>query len=117
MWTRISPSPIGVNDGGQLAGFRLPGGGDLLERWRSLASGDKVPAPVVEASHVPTVFEPVVEQENLAQEVADAPVIVFNLKYALSYVHYKVNPINHDLPGTDFHDQDRLSGSAILSAG
>jgi hypothetical protein len=38
-----------------------------------------MPAPIIEAGNVPTMFETVVEQEDLAQEIANAEIIVFVL--------------------------------------
>jgi hypothetical protein len=65
-----------MQDGGQFTIFSFPSNSHLFERRGELASGDKMPAPVIEASHIPTVFEAVVQQENFAQKVADAKKIV-----------------------------------------
>ncbi|MFO7681269.1 MAG: LamB/YcsF family protein, partial [Chloroflexota bacterium] len=67
---------VRMRDGGQVAIFGFPAGRDLFERRGDLAGGDEMPAPVVEAGDVPTVFEAVVEQEDLAQEIAGTEVIV-----------------------------------------
>ena len=70
---------VRVRNGDDCAVCGFPGDGDLLEGRGDLAGGDEVPAPVIEAGHVPAVFEAVVEQENFAQEVADAEVVVFGM--------------------------------------
>jgi len=36
-----------------------------------------MPTPVIEACHIPTVFEPAVEQEYFPQKIAGVPEIIF----------------------------------------
>lgn len=63
---------VGMQDGSKFAVGCFPANRDLLKGWGSLASVDDVPAPIIQARNVPAVLQAVVEQEDLAQEVASA---------------------------------------------
>jgi hypothetical protein len=49
----------------------------LLNGFDRLAGFDVMPPPVIEPSHMPTVFEIAVEQEYFPQKTARLPKIIF----------------------------------------
>ncbi|OQA20210.1 MAG: hypothetical protein BWY63_01554 [Chloroflexi bacterium ADurb.Bin360] len=68
---------IRMQNGGKFTFLSLPGVGHLLDGRSKLAVGADVVAPIVEARDIPAVFESPIVQEDIAQEVAGAPEIVF----------------------------------------
>ena len=80
----------GVQDCGHLSIVCFPGNRHLIERRSLMAGQNEVPAPVVEAGHMPAVFETVVEQEDLSQEIADAPKITFCFAGTHGEFHFSV---------------------------
>jgi hypothetical protein len=59
----------------------------LFERFANSTGCDEMPAPIIEAGDVPTMFETVVEQEDLAQEIANAPEVIFFIAGAQRKFH------------------------------
>jgi len=57
----------------------LPDGGNILNRIAALAILYEMPAPVVKPGDVPGSFPPVVEEEHFAQEIPNAPKVIFTL--------------------------------------
>jgi len=68
---------IGHQESDELA-FRLPEVGYLFQANFGAVQA-RMPTRVIEPGDVPTPFRAVIEEENLAQEFAHAPEIVFSL--------------------------------------